>query len=483
MAKTALQYLSGVFWVGSGNLLGMVAALMTMVMAARLTTKEELGVYFLVMMVSHFAAIAGDLGLRNTATKMLSSSEPSDVIETARFFVTIAFISSMMTALVVMAALPFLETLWPYPEFRKYAWLGVPLAFLAINFQMVNSLLVGAGKFRELSALGVGAEILRAVFSVSALLYGLGVAGLLWGMILSRVFGIGIAWRLLPDQFGLVLRHPAAMRIIKFGGWMYGCSLLSVVMVKASDTILVTYLGTATLAIFSTSMQLPSALLRLFDSIRPVLLGYASSRESTGTDLLVESIRIGAGLLAVAATVLIGIADPLMTILFSSAYSGGINIMQALCAWAALSIVNYYFSINLVGTGHPQKAFVLIIPQVLISIGVALLLVPTFQGLGAAMALVITSLVGNFIGAWVAAGRNGALFLSLNASHLRAAIPLLSLLIGVSMIDYSGGLMMGMVGGTLAFLVLLRAVTYQDARQLYWVVAGRLEIGASSGRS
>lgn len=461
----------------------MVAALVTMVMAARLTTKEELGVYFLVMMVSHFAAIAGDLGLRNTATKMLSSSEPSDVIETARFFVTIAFISSLITAMLVMVSLPFLETLWPYPEFRKYAWLGIPLSFLAINFQMVNSLLVGAGKFRELSTLGVGAEILRAVFSVSVLLYGFGVAGLLWGMILSRVFGIGLAWRLLPEQFGLVLRHPAALGIFKFGGWMYGSSLLSVVMVKASDTILATYMGAASLAIYSTSMQLPSALLRLFDSIRPVLLGYASSRENTGTDLLVESIRIGAGVLAVAATFLIGIADPLMTLLFSNAYSGGINIMQALCVWTAISIVNYYFSINLVGTGHPQKAFVLIIPQVIISIVAALWLVPLFQGLGAAMALIITSLLGNFIGAWVAAGRNGALVLSLNASHLRAAIPLLLLLGAVSTIDYSAPLMVVMVGATLAFLVLLRAVTYQDARQLCCAVVGRLKIGATSGKS
>ncbi|WP_342349253.1 oligosaccharide flippase family protein [uncultured Nitrospira sp.] len=482
MAKSAFQYLSGVIWVGSGNLVGMVAALMTVVIAVRLTSKEELGVYFLIMMVSQFAAIAGDLGLKNTATKVLSSSDPLGVVETARFFVTIAFISSLITALVVLVALPFLETLWPYPEFRKYAWLSVPLSFLAINFQMANSLLVGAGKFRALSALGVGSELMRAVLSVSALLYGFGVAGLLWGMILSRLFGIGLAWRLLPEQVGLSLRHPEARRMIKFGGWMYGCSLLSVVMVKASDTILVTYLGTAALAIYSTSMQLPSAMLRLFESIRPVLLGYASSREDTGTDLLVESIRIGAGLLAVVATLLIGIADPLMTLLFSQSYSGGANVMQALCVWTALSIVNYYFSINLVGTGHPQKAFVLIIPQVIICIVAALLLVPTFQALGAAIALIVTSLLGNVTGAWVAAGGRHALFLSLNASHLRAAFPLLSLLIAVSTVNYTAGMMVGMVSATLAFLVLLRAVTYQDARQLYRAVAGRVELAAMSGK-
>ncbi len=480
MGKHALQYLFGIIWVGSGNIIGMVAALVTIVIAVRLTTKEAMGAYFLVMVVVQFAAIAGDIGLKNTAIKVLSSSETSDVIETSKFFVTITFIASSITALAVMMALPFLENFWSFPEFKEYLWFGVPLSFLTICFQMVNSLLVGAGKFRLLSALGIGTEILRAILSVSALLYGIGVAGLFWAMILSRIFAIGLAWRMIPERFGVAFNHPAAGEIVKFGGWLYGCSLLAVVMVKASDMILVTYLGTGALAIYSASMQVPRALLRVFESIRPVLLGYISSRSNAEDNHLAESVRIGAGLLAVFATVLIGIADPLITFLFSQDYKGGVIVMQALCAWTALSIVNYYFFLNLVGMGNPQKAFLLISPQVLISIVAALLLVPAFQGLGAAVALIVTSLIGNVIGARMAAGNNFNLFLSLNVSHLRSAIPLLFLLGGVCTISYSVEQMLSMVGGTLGFLVLLKAVTYQDIRHLYGAVSGSPRNNAKS---
>ena len=466
MTKSTSQYFQGILWVGSGNVLGMVAALVTIAVAVRLTSKEEIGAYFLVMVVAQFGAILGDIGLKNTAIKMLSASLASDAVHTARFLVTVTLISSLAMAFVLTIAVPLVTKLWPYQEFREHAWLGALIAFFVINLQMATSLLVGAGKFKELSGLNAGMEMMKAVISVTALLCGFGASGLLWAVILSRIVGIGLVWRLIPSQFGLCLRHPEGMAMLKFGGWLYGCSVLSLVMVKASDTMLATYMGIGALAIYSAAMQLPSALLRVFESIRPVLLGYASSRENTAPVRLVESVRIGAGLLAVLAAILMGIADPLMTLLFSPEYGVGAKVMQALCAWTAISIVNYYFSITLIGNGSPHKAFILIIPQVIISIVTTWLLVPSFQGLGAAIALTITSLLGNMIGAWVVAGNNRALFLSLNAAHLRAALPLLTLLIAVCVLESSAGQMVGMVSATLGLLVLLGAVTVDDGRQL-----------------
>jgi hypothetical protein len=80
--------------------------------------------------------------------------------------------------------------------------------------------------------------------------------------------------------------------------------------------------------------------------------------------------------------------------------------------------------------------------------------------------LTITSLLGNIIGAWVVAGDNRTLFLSLNAAHLRAALPLLGLLIVVCLLEYSAWQMAGMVSATLGLLVLLGGVTAHDGRQL-----------------
>ena len=103
----------------------MVAALVTIALAVRLTSKEEIGAYFLIMVVAQFGAILGDVGLKNTAIKTLSVSLPADAAHTARFLVTATLISSLATALVVTIALPLVTQLWPYPEFREHAWLEV----------------------------------------------------------------------------------------------------------------------------------------------------------------------------------------------------------------------------------------------------------------------------------------------------------------------------------------------------------------------
>ena len=466
MTKSTIHFFHGLLWVGAGNILGMIAGLVTIVLAIRLTSKEEIGAYFLVLVVAQFGAILGDIGLKNTAIKTLSAGLAPDAAHTARFLVTVTLLSSLATAIVVTMAVPLVMHLWPYPEFGKHAWLGALVAFSMINLQMAFSLLAGAGRFKELSSLNAGIEITKAVLSMATLLCGFGASGLLWALILSRIVGIVFVWRLIPSQFGLCLRHPNGLAMLKFGGWLYGGSVLSLVMVKASDTMLATYMGIGALAIYSAAMQLPSALLRVFEAIRPVLLSYVSSRTHTAAESLVESVRIGAGLLAVLATVLIGIADPLMTLLFSPEYAGGVKVMQVLCAWTAIFIVNYYFSITLVGSGSPHKAFSLLVPQVIISMVTTWWLVPLFQGLGAAVALTVTSLLGNIIGAWVVAGDSRSLFLSLNAAHLRAALPLFALLIAVCLLDYSAWQMAGMVSAALGLLVLLGGVTVHDGRQL-----------------
>lgn len=480
MRKSAIQYLQGLVFVGTGNFLGMAAGLITIVCAVRLTSKEEMGGYFLVLVVAQFGSILGDIGLKNTAIKVLSSSLPAETIQAARFFITISFLSSLGIAAATLMLLPALKVLWPFPAFVEHAWLSAPLSFFMSNFQMASSLLVAEKKFKSLSLLSVAMEILRAILSVTALFCGLGVSGLLWGMIVSRVLALGAVWWCLPAHFGFSLRHPSGLDFIKFGGWLYGCSLLSVVLVKASDFILATYMGPAALAVYSAAMQLPSALQRVFESIRPVLLGYVSSGQQHDPARLAESIRIGAGVLALAATILIGLTQPLMTLLFSQNYEGGTLIMQGLCVWTATSIVNYYFSITLIGIGHPRKAFLLVLPQVLLGILTTWFLVQSLKGFGAAVALIVTSLIGNVIGSRLVAGNSRSQFYLFNTAHLRATIPLLLLLGAIYLQEYSIMQLTVMIGATISLLWLTKALTVQDGQQLLRMLTGSKSSSSAS---
>lgn len=474
MEKAKPQYLLGIILSGGGNLLGMVASLVTIMVAARLLSQEELGAFFLVMLVAQFTALLGDIGLKNTAIKALSvlSATSIEFIQTSRYILTVTMVTSLIACLVVSLTMPFLALLWPYQEFQSHTSYIAPIALLTTGLQLVMSFLVGAKKFKRLSVLSAGTEIFRALLSTGGLLAGLGMSSLLWGMIVSRLIGIAAIWVSMPSLFAITFRHSQSAALLKFGGWLYGCSLVSIIMVRASDAILTTYMGTAALAVYSAAMQVPSVLQRVFESIRPALLGYISAQQTAYANPQITAVRIVTALLAVAATFLIVLSRPIMTLLYSERYESGVIIMQALSVWAVFTIINYLFSIILIGNGQSRRAFLLTLPQLLMIIISTGLLVPLYEGFGAAIALITTAFLGNIIGARLVAGDDRSTCHTLVMVFLRAAAPLLLLLLVVLYTKPSFLLSVGLTSITIVLLITFKVVTLKDINTLGVAISG-----------
>jgi O-antigen/teichoic acid export membrane protein len=281
------------------------------------------------------------------------------------------------------------------------------------------------------------------------------------------VIGLVVVWRALPLTLKFVFQHKYVGEILKFSGWMYGASIVSILNVRVGDSVLTSYMGTAALASYSTAMQVPSMLQKIFESIRPVILGYVSSMKLESARTAVAASRLLAGLLVIGAIILIAIAQPLMVILFSSKYQDGVPIMQALSAWMAIAIVNYYLSITLLGLGQSKRVFILSIPQFALMIAGTLLLVPFYQGIGAAAALIITAMLGNLIACWMLAEGSLDRFKALSWAHLRSIIPLLCLLIIILLIKPSFVTTTLMSIATIFSLFAFGTIAIQDLHLLY----------------
>ncbi len=473
MEKEKAQYLSGIVLSGGGNLLGMAASLLTIMIAARLLSQEELGAYFLIMVVVQFVALLGDIGLRNTAIKSLSllPVESAEFIQMSRYLLTMTLTTSAIACLVVGLAIPLLVSLWPYQDFQQHAAFVLPIAFLTTGLQIVMSLLVGAKQFVRLSALSAGIEILRATLSTGGILTGLGLSSLLWGMIISRIVGIGVIWGRMPTLFAPTFRHSRSTELLKFGGWLYGGSLISVIMVRASDLMLTTYMGTAALAVYTAAMQIPAILQRIFESIRPAVLGYVSAQPSADGAQQVEIVRITTAMLSVCAIVLILLSEPLITVLYSEKYASGVSTMQALSVWIAFAIINYLYSTILIGNGESRKAFLLTIPQLFMIVICTGLLVPRYEGLGAAMALIATGFLGNLVGAWMLGGDDQHTRYTLLMVTIRAAVPLLLLLISVFYTQDSFLLLTSCCAIATALLLATNTIRFSDLRAIGPVIS------------
>ena len=473
------HYRLGVILAAGGNLLGMAASLVTIMVAARMLSKDDLGAFFLVMVVVQFVVLLSDLGLKNTSIKTLSSLPVGspEFIQATHYLLTITLCASFLACGICWALMPLLKSLWPYDSFRAQLIYAVPIAFLTALFQIMTSILVGGKQFKRLSAWSAGIEVLRAAISAGCLVAGLGVSALFWGMIISRLVGISAVWASTPSWFALSFRYQGRSDLFKFGGWLYGGSLVSACMVRCSDAILTTYLGPAALAVYSAAMQIPTVMQRVFEATRPALLGYVAAHHGSYEHQQIEAARILTAVLAVAATMCIALAEPLMTLLYSKQYESGVVIMQALSLWMVLALLNYFYSVILIGKGQPRRAFLLTVPQLFIMLVAGQLLVSQYHGFGGALALVITAFLGNLIGAKLIAGEDNAMWSALVMNMIRAAGPVVVFFIIVIQIKLSVFVLACATVGALASLGLLRVVTLSDinaVRELGSQLAGRL---------
>jgi O-antigen/teichoic acid export membrane protein len=215
---------------------------------------------------------------------------------------------------------------------------------------------------------------------------------------------------------------------------------------------------------------------RVFETIRPALLGYVATYQDTYRRQQVEAARIVTAVLAVATTILIPLSGPLMALLYSDSYIEGIPIMQALSVWVTFALVNYFYSIILIGIGLPKGAFLLTVPQLLIMLLSTSLLVPQYGGFGAAMALVATAFLGNIVGAKIVAGSDRKTWHALLMIFVRAAAPLLLFLIIISHMKLSFFSLVFLSGAILALLIALKVVTTKDINAL------RLSLSEMIGR-
>ncbi len=479
MEQSKARYVSGIVLSAGANVAGMGASLVTIMVAARLLSTDDLGAFFLVMVVVQFVVLMSDCGLKNTAIKTLSSLLPqsAEFVQTARYLLTVAIASSAVACFVLWPVVPFLKWLWPYESFHSQLPYAAPVAFLTVVLQVVMSLLVGAKELKRLAALSAGIEVLRAMLSTGALLVGWGVSSLFWGMILSRVVGIGVIWAAMPTLFRVTLQYPHKADLFKFGGWLYGGSLMSMLIVRCSDLILTTYMGTAALAIYSAAMQIPTTMQRVFEAMRPALLGYVAVHQPTHRGQQVEAVRIVTAALAVTTTILMALSGVLMDLLYSERYRDGVPIMQALSVWMTFAIMNYFYSIVLIGNGKPKESFLMTVPQLIVMFISTLLLVPRYEGYGAAIALVITGFLGNIVAAKIVAADDREAWYALVVSMLRAAIPLTLFLIMSVYVKFSFFSLICLSSATLALLIVLKVVTAKDIRalrQAVWEMKGHL---------
>lgn len=385
--------LSGVVFAALANISVMAFSLLVIALAARTLLKEEIGLYFFALVVLQFASTLGDPGLRSAATRYISMALANGEEPRARFFFGAGFAASLVAALfLVLFSLSASEKLPIFHEVELLAQL-VFLVVATINYQMASAILAGFRFYGVMSAANFVAEFIRFLLSLYVLHAGLGVAGLITAMAISKVLGIFLCFIRAGKILTSSSKDAPWKEILKFSGWSYGSSVVSIVQARSAEFVLTSSLGPVALANYSTAFQLPSALQRIVEAVRPVLLSHVAGGAKAVTGISSELFRQICGLSALVSVLLLAFSDLIFCGIFGSQFRESLIVFQIFAVWVALTSINYLLLIFLLGRGDGRSVFVQSLPQAAVMIIAVVVLTFYLQELGAAIAMLVSALV------------------------------------------------------------------------------------------
>lgn len=392
-------YISGMKWLGTANCVSLGLTALMIMIAARLTSREQLGQYYFVIAVTSVLQILGAFGLPNAATHFVTKLTDGEKHCATNYLLSIRLISSFLLAVVVFCFGYLLCSIIGGETTPLVMYWVPPLLVTILNYQVVIGLAAAYKRFRHMSAAIVLIAAIRVTCSFAMLLRGFGSTALLTAFAVSQVCGYLVLLWALPLSKTIILRMPAIQGLFRFSAWDYAKSVLSVVSYRVADMVTMTLLGPATLAVYSTGQQIPDILMRMFDSTRPAILGYASGTSLSG-EKLQRVFKNFFGILSLAALLLILLSREIVPLLYTEKYASSVPIMQLLCVAATLGLTAYFLSLVMLGGGRSDRAFFVVIPQSVVMLFSLIAFIPLYAHVGAAISVVLMQGTGAVAALW-----------------------------------------------------------------------------------
>ena len=423
------HYIAGIYFSLWGNAASILGGLLTIAVASRYLTKEDLGVYYIILMIANISIAFAGIGGRSAIIKFLAGSKKQEKETTANVLIFIRITVILIVIAALGGMLFFLDQIWPENSLDSIKWIILPLVAMEIVNNCGMSMLAGFGLFRKFALFQGLRGAVAGIVAASILLMGFGLPGLLWSVLLVNLFVNAAVWYLLPVRFRLVLDYSRMLEILKFGSILYIAYLISILSARTAEAMIVSFIGTASVAVFGNAMRFPNLLLRMFEAVRPIILNYYSSNGNTNESI--APLRMASISISLVSSLLIIFAEPLTVLLFSEQYLSCVPLTRLLCFWVVLSLINYFLVVQLTGRDMVSKLVWLNVFQFILVIGGHLLLIPVFGVIGAALSITMAAFFTVQVSSWFLAQGNTNKAVKLVKVCFRPVLPLFVLFIVV----------------------------------------------------
>lgn len=397
----------GVLFTSVGAGVNIVFLMMEAIIAARLVSTSNYGIYTLLVALVNFLVVAVDFGCKTAAAQMLASS-PRDrqaviVANTLLFRLAVILVVSVLIWLLEQPLIAFDST----PGLVLYiGYLPFMLVVTSLD-ELLFGILQGFHCYRQIAIAMVMRSVLRLGLTVVLLAgFDLGVLALVYSWTISFAASSLYQYLVLPTGRRLGYQRALLVEMLRFGFPLQMARVLWFAFRRVDVLLLGTFAGPASVAFYAVASRIPDALQRMADS-------YTTVYFPTMTALLKSDQHIQARWVFNRSLRLVSFAAALMALggvvfnrqivllLFSERYLPSAPVFAVLMLAFHMTLVVSLLGYTLTAAGFPGRSLTENTVRTTLNIIGDLVLIPLYGFMGPAAASLVTAYIGNPVVVWL----------------------------------------------------------------------------------
>lgn len=340
---SAAQVAKGSIYLTLQNIISTIIAVLGFAYMARVISTDEMGIIAGLLLLASLIPLISEFGLNSSILKHVSElkgkgeSYSSIIVSAATFRIAICLVVS---AGVFIAAPTISELLFKTTQYAgTITLLSADIVILSIN-PLLNNALLGAGKLKTISAIGIASIATRWTSIIVLILLGKGLEGIVLGWITGDIAHLGMLSATILKTVGFKnhILHDVKQQMVpmlKFAWPLYASSIVAFLYAWYDKAIVLASLPLSDLGIYNTTYTAFSILIAVATALGSSLIpfygmahgkndhqaiSYGIKRATKYTMLIIFPLTLG----------LLAAAKPTLTIFAGQQYESGWLILAIL---------------------------------------------------------------------------------------------------------------------------------------------------------
>lgn len=391
------DFIKGSAAASIGTIVAMVFQFLSIVIITRHITKEDFGIYVLIIVISTFLDAVSGLALEQSLVKFISSAND---LERKSTFVPILIIRIILLIIAVILVILFGNSLTLLFKFTATEYLNVIIIlFVLSSFRgLLYNLLQGMNLFKKYASVQTITSIIRVVLLVIiGYFQELNLKNVLFVEIVAVSFTVLLQMASIPykEVIHWDMNLKNIKKIIRFSIPLYFSGISYFVQTQINVLIISSYLNPVSIAEYDVAGKIPQASAKGFQSFIIVFFPNLSKLLSLGKrdaalTLMNKSLLTVSILINLLLLISFIFNKEIIILLFSDKYLSSSLAFSLLMVSFYLSAISNIMGYSLVSAGLPSTTLVVNIVAGAINLMGAFLMIPLWDFMGAVYSVLLS---------------------------------------------------------------------------------------------